>query len=242
MARAQGLREQKKVATWRSINAAATRLFLDRGYEAVSIEEIAAAARVSPSTFFNYFTTKEAVVFDPDPEDATTIRGLLAARPSGEAMWTSLSEVLIGYVVTVGPRAVIQKRLKSASPALAACGRALGDRIREGLEAWGAERHPGMSRLESSLLVNLAVTALLTAYEAWDPDTGVAALTATVRDCLDRTGKGVAPLLEASPRYWRLSNIRDTQSVQAWDVSDPGLGLVQFRGEGSLAGTAPGRP
>jgi hypothetical protein len=53
-----------------------------------------------------------------------------------------------------------------------------------------------MPRLESSLLVNLAVTALLTAYEAWDPDSGVAALTAMVRDCLDRTGKGVAPLLE----------------------------------------------
>ena len=197
MARAQGLRDQKKVVTWRSINAAATKLFLDRGYEAVSIEEIAAAAKVSPSTFFNYFSTKEAVVFDSDPEDATTVRGLLAARPPGEAMWTSLSEVLIGYLVTLGPRVVTQKRLKSASPTLAACGRALGDRIHEGLETWGAERHPGMSRLESSLLINLAMAAVLTAYEAWDPDSGVAALTAMVRDCLDRVAKGVAsPLVE----------------------------------------------
>jgi AcrR family transcriptional regulator len=190
MARAQGLRDQKKVATWRSINAAATRLFLDRGYEAVSVEAIAAAAKVSPSTFFNYFPTKEAVVFDPDPEDALAVRELLAARPAGEAMWTSLSEVLIAYVVALGPRVVTQKRLKSASPALASCGRALGDRIREGLETWGAERHSEMSPLQSSLLINLAVTALLTAYEAWDPDSGVAELTATARNCLDRVAHG----------------------------------------------------
>ena len=61
----QGLRERKKLQTWRTIRAAAFRLIEERGYEAVSVEEIAAAANVSRSTMFNYFTSKEAVVLDP---------------------------------------------------------------------------------------------------------------------------------------------------------------------------------
>jgi AcrR family transcriptional regulator len=96
VAESLGLRDRKKLETWRSIRAAALDLFLDRGYEAVSVDDIAAAANVSPSTFFNYFTTKEAVVFDPDPADASTRSGLLAARPVKEPLWASLREVLLG--------------------------------------------------------------------------------------------------------------------------------------------------
>ena len=61
------LREQKKLASWHNIHDAALRLFSDRGYEATTIELIAEAANVSRATFFNYFASKEAVVFDQDP-------------------------------------------------------------------------------------------------------------------------------------------------------------------------------
>jgi len=58
-----GLRELKKLETWRAIREAALRLIAERGYEAASVDDIAAAAHVSRSTFFNYFATKEATVF-----------------------------------------------------------------------------------------------------------------------------------------------------------------------------------
>lgn len=57
-----GRRERKKLQTRALIQKEALRLFLEKGYEALTIEEIAEAADIAPSTFFNYFPTKEDVV------------------------------------------------------------------------------------------------------------------------------------------------------------------------------------
>ncbi|MBF6168269.1 TetR family transcriptional regulator [Streptomyces gardneri] len=62
----QGLRERKKERTRRSIRVEAFRLFREQGYNETTIEQIAAAAEVSPSTFFRYFPTKEQLVLADD--------------------------------------------------------------------------------------------------------------------------------------------------------------------------------
>ena len=89
-----GLRERKKQKTRESIQRTALRLFEKQGYEETTIEQIAAAVEISPSTFFNYFPTKEDVVLY-DAYDPMAIRMLLE-RPRDEPLNVGLRQVLQG--------------------------------------------------------------------------------------------------------------------------------------------------
>ena len=87
-----GLRERKKQKTREAIQREAMRLFQENGYEETTIEQIAAAVEISPSTFFNYFPSKEDVVlYDAyDPMIVT----MLATRPSDEPLGQAIRSVL----------------------------------------------------------------------------------------------------------------------------------------------------
>ncbi|MGK5681902.1 TetR family transcriptional regulator [Actinoplanes sp. URMC 104] len=94
-AAAAGLRERKKARTRIAIRDAAMRLFTEQGYASTTVEQIAEAAEVSPSTFFRYFPTKEDVVVadDYDPMILAAIRAQPAGMPVLEAVLQGMRQV-----------------------------------------------------------------------------------------------------------------------------------------------------
>jgi AcrR family transcriptional regulator len=85
-----GLRESKKLATRRELADTAMRLFVERGFDHVTVSEVAAAARVSEKTVFNYFPTKEDLFFDEVPERQAALIAAIRDRAPGESIVAAL--------------------------------------------------------------------------------------------------------------------------------------------------------
>jgi AcrR family transcriptional regulator len=86
MAAEAGLRARKKAQTRRLLAESARRLFTERGFENVSIGEIARVADVSPATVFNYFPTKEDLVYSGLETFEEQLLQAIRDRPSGETI------------------------------------------------------------------------------------------------------------------------------------------------------------
>ena len=88
------LRESNKARTRLAISDVATRLFITRGFETVTVAEIAEAAHVSVKTVFNYFSTKEDLFFDRADDVRDAIVGAIRERPEGTSVLGALHELL----------------------------------------------------------------------------------------------------------------------------------------------------
>jgi AcrR family transcriptional regulator len=89
------LRDRQRVQIVADIRRAAFRLFAERGYHAVTTEEIAAAAGVSPRTLFRHVATKEELVLGPVRRGGSAIARHLEQRPAGEARDDALGNAII---------------------------------------------------------------------------------------------------------------------------------------------------
>ncbi len=106
-----GLRERKKLRTRALIQKEALRLFLDQGFEATTIEEIAEAADIAPSTFFNYFPTKEDVVLQDDLDPV--LLEAINMEPAGLSPISVLREAIHSVFSHLTPEqnTIFQRRL-----------------------------------------------------------------------------------------------------------------------------------
>jgi AcrR family transcriptional regulator len=93
-----GLRERKKAATRAALSWAAIRLTVERGYDNVKVEDIAAAAGVSPRTFNNYFAGKGEAIVSRHLDRLRRGADELRARPPGEPLWTAITEAALAQV------------------------------------------------------------------------------------------------------------------------------------------------
>lgn len=86
-----GLRERKRRETRAALSLAALRLCVQRGWDEVTVDDIVAAANVSPRTFRNYFSNKAEAVAAGHLERMLRIVDDLRARPAGEPLWTAIA-------------------------------------------------------------------------------------------------------------------------------------------------------
>src|SRR5580704_14869174 len=85
-----GLRESKKLLMREEIAERAMQLFVTRGFDHVTVAEVAAAAGVSEKTVFNYFPTKEDLFFDEVPKREAALVDAISARAPGESILAAL--------------------------------------------------------------------------------------------------------------------------------------------------------
>src|SRR5262245_49663322 len=99
---APGLRERKKALTRQAISDVATRLFMERGFEAVTVAEVAEAAGVSIKTVFNYFGSKEELFLDREAEVRAAIVAAVTERPAGTSVTAALTGLFADRCVPGG--------------------------------------------------------------------------------------------------------------------------------------------
>ena len=97
-----GLRERKRRRTRLEIADVATRLFVERGFEQVTLAEIADAAEVSVKTIFNHFGSKEDLFFDRVDEVRARFESAVTDRAPGVTILAAMRELLTQHLVPIG--------------------------------------------------------------------------------------------------------------------------------------------
>ena len=137
-ARPDGLRERKKRETRQLISNLATRMFMERGFENVTVDEVAAAASVSKMTVFNYFPRKEDLFFDRGDEAQGLLRAALEGRGRRSPLVAlrTLAHDLVEqrhHLVKVSASVAGFWKVVAASPALRTHSRTMADAIERDL-------------------------------------------------------------------------------------------------------------
>jgi AcrR family transcriptional regulator len=105
-------RERKKAETRQRISDVGTVMFVQRGFDNVTISEIAEAADVSKVTVFNYFPRKEDVFFDRGPELAELLTGTIRDRPAGTSVLGALRAMLLRHIAEGHPLGGVEDRFQ----------------------------------------------------------------------------------------------------------------------------------
>ncbi|MFH8786807.1 TetR/AcrR family transcriptional regulator [Streptomyces roseoverticillatus] len=115
-----GRRERKKARTRQALADAALCLFLERGYDAVSVKDVANAADVAVTTLFKHFPSKEALVFDLDADVEAALVSAVRDRTPGQSIPAALRDHVLERAVRIvaDERAAGMRRMVEETPAL----------------------------------------------------------------------------------------------------------------------------
>ncbi|WP_432146829.1 TetR/AcrR family transcriptional regulator [Streptomyces sp. bgisy084] len=167
-----GRRERKKAATRQKIADTALRLFLERGYDAVGIRDVAAEADVAVTTLFSHFASKEALVFEQDENFEQRLTRAVTGRGPHEPLIPALRREIQAMVRhCTGDGAAPIYRMIDASRALREYEESMRLRHAESL-ATALVADPGLSQSETACrtIARFVIDVYALAREAADPD------------------------------------------------------------------------
>jgi AcrR family transcriptional regulator len=167
---ASGLRERKKARTREAIIDAALDLFGRKGFEATTIEDIAAAADVSPRTFFRYFDSKVDLVMAHNEAHGDKIGPLIAARPATEGPLEALRQVVQQMLLErlAEPSVVREFQVMMSSPTLRKMAREhFYEEEAELISAFAARLGTGDDDLTANVMASAAAATIWTVVERW---------------------------------------------------------------------------
>lgn len=165
-----GLRERKKLAAMRRIQEVAVDLFDERGFEAVTIEQIADAAEVSPSSVYRYFGTKEQLVLwdELDVRLFDSVEAELASHPPVEAMRRALSGAMTQLFDRDDDLAKRKTRYALEEPALRPALLEQTDEFTQRVaEALARASGQAADELEPQVIAATLIGAMMTAARHW---------------------------------------------------------------------------
>ncbi|WP_375785482.1 TetR family transcriptional regulator [Bradyrhizobium sp. Pha-3] len=171
-AASSGLRARKRRETRERLTRAAMALFLERGFEATTLDDIVAAANISRRTFFHYFASKEDVVFAWQEDGSAALIAAVAARPAAESMLQAAENAIAEMVRQLDPReAVALARLKRDNPALQARDQVKYEKLeRELADALLKRGGNKADRMKARLVAMIATGAMRVSGDLWAAD------------------------------------------------------------------------
>ena len=188
-----GLRERRKRLTAAELEAAALRLFGERGFDSVTVDDIAAEADVSRRTFFRYFASKEDVLLADHFVQLARLREAMAGRPADEPVLTALRNALLSMTGDFEDRremVILRGRIMRETPSLQARSLVHQRTWEEAMEQMVAARLgvDATTDLRPGVVSATTLAAMRVAFQNWlaAGATGdLIALTAEALDLLD---------------------------------------------------------
>jgi AcrR family transcriptional regulator len=192
------LRELRRERNAREIQHTAMSLFAERGYAAVTVEDIAGAAGISERTFFRYFASKDHLLVAEAGRRIEVIHESLTEQDDSLDAWQALRNAVLAQSASedqVGRNAAIWAHLTKEAPALLA--KMIMHGALEGTHNIEVElaRRLGVPETDAlpDVMMRVTLAAVQSAYLRWLDDDGAGLLAALTADALDLVGNGLAP-------------------------------------------------
>ncbi len=219
MDQALGLRARKRQRTHRALEDAALRLFAEAGFEATTVEQIAAEADVSPRTFFHHFASKEDVVHGDYEARLSRLTEGLGDRPPHESAATAVRNALLEVAADYTAeweRLLLRARLTAGNPSVLARSLALQHQWEEVVAGAVADRLQVDVAADPRprLLAAATLSAMRVAQRRWLETGGATPLPTLLVEHLD--------LLERGLRGFDAEDAPAAPTGEAPDVTRPG--------------------